>query len=109
MFYFIYIPSRDNQVCTKYTLLTLGEESEEVAVVVRKLVDQQLGPVLTEKVKGHKDLRFRLQATSCECQMDEVYQTTTISEWWLTAGEPFHQVKLDETQRGKYNFYEVHN
>lgn len=88
------------QVCTGYTLLTLCEESEEVAVMVRKLVDQQLGPVLTEKVKGHKDLRLRLQATSCERQMDEFYQTTAISEWWLTGREPLYHVKLEETQRG---------
>lgn len=69
-------------------LLTLCEEPEEVTVVVRKLVDQQLGPMSTEKVKGHEDLRFRLQSTSGECQMDEFYQTTAISEWWLTGGEP---------------------
>lgn len=68
--------------------------------MVRKLVHQQLGPVLTEKVKGHENLRLRLQATSCECQMDELYQTTALRERRLTGREPLYQVKLEETQRG---------
>lgn len=67
--------------------------------MVRKLVDQELGPVLTEKVKGHEDLRIRLQATSCKRQMDEFYQVTAISERWLTGGEPLYQVKLEERQK----------
>lgn len=64
--------------------------------MVRKLVNQQLGPVFTEKVKGHEDLRLGFQATSCECQMDKFDQTTAIGEWWLTAREPLHQVKLEK-------------
>lgn len=75
--------------------------------MVRKLVDQQLGPVFTEEVKGHEDLRLRFQATSCESQMDEFYQTTAFGERWLIAGEPVCQVKLEKAQTGICNLYDV--
>lgn len=81
---------RDN----KQNSLTGHEQAQAVAVVVRKVVSEQQGPVSCEEVKGREEVSLGVTATGTQSSVDQLYQSATLREHWLGLTQPRTQVKL---------------
>lgn len=60
--------------------LTLHQQSENVTVLVRELVQKKVSPVLTEKIKWHQNIFIWFKAPGRKCQMNGLQKPGAIRQ-----------------------------
>lgn len=75
--------------------LTLHEQSQEAAVVVRKLVLEETGPVVAQDCKGHHNVVLGFKATGLKRQVDGLQEPEPLRQWGPGGLQPFWEVKLE--------------
>ena len=65
--------------------LTLHQQPEDVTVLVRELVEQEVSPVLTEKIKWHQNVLLGFQAPGSECRVNRPQEPGAVGQRGLRA------------------------
>jgi len=81
------------------TLLTVHEHAEGVAVVVREVVAEQLGPVSGDEVEGGQQVGLGVPSAHTQRPVHQLQQTAPLGERRLGLAQPLGQVKLGGMER----------